>query len=77
LKNKVLAINHNCNKSQVKICLPFYITADAVINNFRNDPLNQFCMMKTLTEYDYEPGEPVDYATFIIYYQSLSKKMTP
>jgi len=25
------------------ICLPFYITADAVINNIRNDPLNQFC----------------------------------
>jgi len=22
-------------------------------------------MMKTLTEYDYEPGEPVDYVTLI------------
>jgi len=33
-------------------------------------------MMKTLTEYDYEPGEPVDYVTLIIYYQSLSQKMT-
>jgi len=32
---------------------------------------------KILTEYDYEPGEPVDYVTPIIYYQSLSKKMTP
>ena len=31
-------------------------------------------MMKILTEYDYEPGEPVDYVTLIIYYQSLSKK---
>jgi len=34
-------------------------------------------MMNTLTEYDYEPGEPVDYVTLIIYYQSLSQKMTP
>jgi len=33
-------------------------------------------MMKTLTEYDYEQGEPVDYVTLIIYYQSLSQKMT-
>jgi len=33
--------------------------------------------MKTLTEYAYEPGEPVDYVTLIIYYQSLSQKMTP
>jgi len=33
-------------------------------------------MMKTLTEYDYEPGESVDYVTLIIYYQSLSQKMT-
>jgi len=33
-------------------------------------------MMKTLTEYDYEPGEPVDYVTLIIY-QSLSQKMAP
>ena len=32
--------------------------------------------MKTLTEYDYEPGEPMDYVTLIIYYQSLSQKMT-
>jgi len=24
--------------------------------------------MKTLTEYDYEPDEPVDYVTLIIYY---------
>ena len=31
-------------------------------------------MMKTLTEYDYEPGEPVDYVTLITYYQSLSQK---
>jgi len=23
-------------------------------------------MMKTLTEFDYEPGEPVDYVTLII-----------
>jgi len=30
-------------------------------------------MMQTLTEYDYEP---VDYVTLIIYYQSLSQKMT-
>jgi len=30
-------------------------------------------MMKTLTEYDYEPGEPVDYVTLMIYYQSLSQ----
>ena len=78
LKHKVSAINHNCKKSQVKICLPFYITADGVISNFRTDPLNQFCswMMKTLTDCDYEPGEPVDYATLIIYYQSISQKMT-
>jgi len=35
-------------------------------------------MMKTLTEYDYEPGEPVDYVKLIIYYyQSLSQKVTP
>jgi len=33
--------------------------------------------MKMLTEYDYEPGEPVDYVTLIIYYQSLSQKITP
>jgi len=33
-------------------------------------------MMKTLTEYDCEPGEPVDYVTLIIYYQSLSQKVT-
>jgi len=31
-------------------------------------------MMKMLTEYDYEPGEPVDNVTLIIYYQSLSQK---
>ena len=31
-------------------------------------------MTKMLTEYDYEPGEPVDYVTLIIYYQSLSQK---
>jgi len=29
-------------------------------------------MTKTLTEYDYDPGEPVDYVTLMIYYQSLS-----
>jgi len=34
-------------------------------------------MMKTLTEYDYEPGESVDYVALVIYYQSLSQKMTP
>ena len=33
-------------------------------------------MKKTLTEYDYEPEEPVDYVTLIIYYQSVSQKMT-
>jgi len=33
--------------------------------------------MKILTEYDYEKGEPVDYVTLIIYYQSLSQKMSP
>ena len=32
-------------------------------------------MMKILTGYDYEPGEPVDYVTLIIYYQSLSQKI--
>jgi len=31
-------------------------------------------MMKTLIEYDYEPGEPVDYVTLTFYYQSLSQK---
>jgi len=34
-------------------------------------------MMKILTEYDYEPRDPVDYVTLIIYYQSLSQKMNP
>ena len=37
-------------------------------------------MMNIPTEYDYEPGERVDYVivvTLIIYYQSLSEKMTP
>ena len=34
-------------------------------------------MMKILTEYDDEPGEPEDCVTLIIYYQSLSQKMTP
>ena len=40
LKNKVLALLQEITS---KICHPFYITADAVINNFRNDPLDQFC----------------------------------
>jgi len=31
--------------------------------------------MKILTEYDYGPGEAVDYVTLIIYYQSLSQKI--
>jgi len=31
-------------------------------------------MMKKVNEYDYEPGESVDYVTLIIYYQSLVKK---
>jgi len=30
--------------------------------------------MKTLTEYDNEPGEPVDYVTLIIYYQRWKSK---
>jgi len=30
--------------------------------------------MKILTEYDYEQGEPVDYVTLIIYYQSYVKE---
>ena len=30
-------------------------------------------MMKSLTEYDYEPGESLHYLTLIIYYQTLSQ----
>jgi len=34
-------------------------------------------MIKILTDYDYEPRDPVDYVTLIIYYLSLSEEVNP